>query len=165
MLYELTPHPTIGGDIWYFDNEFDAELVRVLNEQCVRLLDERLEESIEKYRQDPFLQRTHSLISSADLAAFINEMGILKVSLTIGQIESILDTLICDGKIQKVTVASTMVKENDTKSNLYRSIKPIINSSPIVRNPCGLCPVFNDCHDDGVINPTTCIYLNNWLDF
>ena len=165
MLYELTPDETIGGGPWYSGDEFDTEFARVLNEQCARLLDERLEESIQKYPHDPFLQRTHSLISSVDLVAFINEMGIVTVSLTVEQIELILNTLIYDGKIEKVTVASTMVKENERKSNLYRSIKSIISSSPITRNPCGICPVFKDCHDDGVITPMTCIYLNNWLEF
>lgn len=164
MLFELVPDPTITGGPWYSDNEFEAEFVRVLNEQCARLLDERLEESIQKYPHDPFLQRTHSLISSAELVSFINEMGIATVLLTVGEIELILDTLIYDGKIEKVTVAS-MMKENGTKSNLYRSIKSIIISAPIVRTPCGICPIFNDCHDDGLITPSTCIYLNNWLNF
>ncbi len=44
MLYDLTPDPTITGGTWYSDNEFEAEFVRVLNEQCARLLDERLDE-------------------------------------------------------------------------------------------------------------------------
>ncbi len=162
MLFELTPDPTITGGAWYSDNEFEAEFVRVLNEQCARLFDERLEESREKYPHDPFLQRTHSLISSTEVASFINEMGIATVSLTVGDIELILDTLIYDRKIEKI---STMIKETGTKSNLYRSIKPFITSAPIVRNPCGICPVFNDCHDNGLITPSTCIYLNNWLGF
>jgi DNA-directed RNA polymerase III subunit RPC6 len=41
----------------------------------------------------------------------------------------------------------------------------MLDSSPVVRNPCGICPVFKDCHDDGLITPETCIYLNKWLDF
>ncbi|CAF3849780.1 unnamed protein product, partial [Rotaria sp. Silwood1] len=165
MLYELTPDSSITGGTWYSDQEFEAEFVRILNEQCARLLDERLEESIEKFPNDPFLRRTSSLMSSSELASIINQMGIATVTLTAQDIESILYTLICDGKIEKITVALTITDENGPKRNLYRSIKSRINSAPIVRNPCGICPVFNDCHDEGVITPKTCIYLNKWLAF
>ena len=153
MLYELTPDVSVSGDIWMFNNELDEELVRVLIEQCERLLNERLE----KFPNDPFLSRTSSFISSTELASLINDMGFANITLTVQNIESILYILICDGKIEKKTVAPT--------ENLYRSIKSLLDSSPVVRNPCGICPVFNDCHDEGVITPKTCIYLNKWLDF
>ena len=164
MLYEMKPDPTITGGTWYSDHEFEAEFVRVLNEQCARLLDERLVESMEKYPNDPFLQRTSSLVSNAELVTLINDLKVATVSLTIQDIESILYTLICDGKIEKLTVATT-TNESGSKQNFYRSMKPMLDSSPVVRNPCGICPVFKDCHDDGLITPETCIYLNKWLDF
>ena len=163
MLYEMKPDPTITGGTWYSDHEFEAEFVRVLNEQCARLLDERLKESMEKYPNDPFLQRTSSLMSTVELVTLINDLKVATVSLTIQDIESILYTLICDGKIEKTTVATTT--DNESRQNFYRSIKPMLDSSPVVRNPCGICPVFKDCHDDGLITPETCIYLNKWLDF
>ena len=165
MLYETTPDPSLTGGTWYSDQEFEEEFVRILNEQCARLLDERLEESLQKFPNDPYLRRTSSFMSSVELVALINEMGIATVSLTVQDIESILYTLICDGKIEKMTVASTVLGESGSKQNLYRSVKPIIDSAPIIRNPCGICPVFNDCHDEGLITPKTCIYLNKWLDF
>ncbi len=161
MLYEMTPDPSITGGTWYSDHEFEAEFVRVLNEQCARLLDERLDESIQKYPNDPFLRRTSSFMSSIELVTLINDMGVATVSLTVQDIESILNTLIYDGKIEKLSIAN----ENGAKQNLYKSVKPIIDSTPFVRNPCGICPIFNDCHDDGLITPSTCIYLNKWLDF
>ncbi|CAF3694842.1 unnamed protein product [Rotaria sordida] len=155
MLYELTPDPSITGGTWYSDQEFEAEFVRILNEQCARLLDERREESIEKFPNDPFLQRTSSFMSSSELVSIINQMGISTVTLTVQDIESILYTLICDGKIEKMIVASTTMNANGTKQNLYKSIKSMIDSAPIVRNPCGICPIFNDCHDEGLITPKT----------
>ncbi len=83
MLYEITPDPTITGGTWYSDHEFEAEFVRVLNEQCARLLDERLEESEKKFPNDPFVRRTSSFMSSLELVTLINEMGIATVSLTV----------------------------------------------------------------------------------
>jgi DNA-directed RNA polymerase III subunit RPC6 len=165
MLYEMTPDPSITGGTWYSDHEFEAEFVRVLNEQCARLLDERFEESTKKYPHDPFLRRTSSMMSSIELVSLINEMGIATVSLTVQDIESILYTLMYDGKIERTTVSSTNPNDHGGKQNLYRSVKLIIDSAPIVRNPCGICPVFKDCHRDGLITPETCVYLNKWLDF
>ena len=165
MVYEITPDPSITGGTWYSDHEFEAEFVRVLNEQCARLLEERMEESQRKFPNDPFVRRTSSFMSNVELVALINDMGIATVSLTVQDIESILNTLICDGKIEKTTVASTNANEASSKQHLYRSVKPIVDSAPIVRNPCGICPVFKDCHTDGLITPETCVYLNKWLDF
>jgi DNA-directed RNA polymerase III subunit RPC6 len=165
MLYDMTPDPSITGGTWYSEHEFEAEFVRVLNEQCARLLDERLEESIQKYPNDPFLRQTSSSMSNMELVTLINEMKVATVSLTVQDIESILYTLICDGKIEKVPVSLVANNDNGTKQNLYRSVKFMLDSSPVVRNPCGICPVFKDCHDDGLITPETCIYLNKWLDF
>ena len=31
-------------------------------------------------------------------------------------------------------------------------------------NPCGVCPVFDFCNDDGPISPVSCIYYKEWLD-
>lgn len=84
-------------------------------------------------------------------------MGIITDTLTVQDIEPILNTLIYDGKIEKVSMKSN--------ENLYRSINLIIDSNPIIRTPCGICPIFHDCHDEGIINPSTCIYINKWLDF
>ena len=31
--------------------------------------------------------------------------------------------------------------------------------------PCGVCPVFRDCHPGGLISPETCTYFNEWMQF
>lgn len=165
MLFELTPDSKMTGGPWYSHGEFEAELVGILAEQCARLLNERWGKSSETYPNDIILRRTNACLSSAELAASINQMGIATITLTDRDIESILDTLIYDGKIEKIVGNSSMRKENEAKSNLYRSIKPLIESTPIVRNPCGICPVFNDCHDEGLITPSTCIYLTQSFHF
>ena len=165
MLYEMTPDPSITGGTWYSDHEFEAEFVRVLNDQCARLLDERLVESQRRFPNDPVARRNTSFMSSIDLTALVNEMGIATVPLSVQDIESILYTLICDGKVEKTTVAETVTTDLGSKQNMYRSVKSIIESSPVVRNPCGICPVFKDCHEDGLITPKNCAYLNMWLEF
>ena len=41
----------------------------------------------------------------------------------------------------------------------------IPDHSALTSVPCGVCPVFNECHDGGVISPQTCIYYAEWLQF
>ena len=37
--------------------------------------------------------------------------------------------------------------------------------SGFVRSPCGVCPVIQDCGESGLINPSSCQYFKDWLDF
>ncbi|KAI9292460.1 RNA polymerase Rpc34 [Neoconidiobolus thromboides FSU 785] len=39
------------------------------------------------------------------------------------------------------------------------------NTNALTDIPCGTCPVYNQCHPNGQINPNTCEYLKDWLDF
>ncbi|CAF0724630.1 unnamed protein product [Didymodactylos carnosus] len=163
MLFDLTPDPSITGGNWYFGHEFESEFVQVLNEHCYRLLLDKFETT--EHVNDPLIRKNSSYLSSNELVQLINESGISTVLLTVQDIESILYTLICDGKVEKTTIYSSNIDANKQTQNIYRAVKPMIESAAIVRVPCGICPVFRDCHDDGLITPKTCIYLNTWLDF
>ncbi len=77
------------------------------------------------------------------------------MQLRIEDIESILDTLVFDGKVEKT------VKENDQK--FYRAIDPLLPTTGLVRIPCGVCPMMDNCSDVGSINPIKCSYLKDWL--
>jgi len=35
--------------------------------------------------------------------------------------------------------------------------------SAFTSTPCGVCPVFRECREDGLISPATCVYFNEWL--
>jgi DNA-directed RNA polymerase III subunit RPC6 len=62
--------------------------------------------------------------------------------------------------------------DDDKNDNLVlndNNKKKIVKSkgygSSLVRVPCGICPVIDDCYDDGPISPKTCIYMKEWLEF
>jgi len=78
------------------------------------------------------------------------------VELAKEDIESILDTLIYDGKIEKIT------KEEEEKV-FYTVMDPFLKTTGLVQVPCGICPVAKDCSERGSVNPTACIYISNWL--
>jgi RNA polymerase Rpc34 subunit len=39
----------------------------------------------------------------------------------------------------------------------------VIPPNYLTESPCGLCPVASRCCEGGVISPSTCLYMNNWL--
>ncbi|XP_036274750.1 DNA-directed RNA polymerase III subunit RPC6 isoform X3 [Pipistrellus kuhlii] len=130
MLYNLQPDRSVTGGAWYSDQDFESEFVEVLNQQCFK-----------------FLQT--------------------KVELSMEDIETILNTLIYDGKVEMTIIAAKegTVGSVDGHMKLYRAVNPIIPPTGLVRAPCGLCPVFDDCHEGGEISPSNCIYMTEWLDF
>jgi len=84
--------------------------------------------------------------------------GISKISLRQEDIESILDTLIYDGKVERTTVF-----EAGSEVRLYRAIEPLLPTTGLVRIPCGICPVVKFCSQVGAVNPTKCTYLKEWM--
>lgn len=60
-------------------------------------------------------------------------------------IETILNTLIYDGKVEMTIIAAKegTVGSVDGQMRLYRAVSPLIQPTGLVRTPCGLCPVSN----------------------
>lgn len=66
-----------------------------------------------------------------------------QVELSMEDIETILNTLIYDGKVEMTIIAAKegTVGSVDGHMKLYRAVNPIIPPTGLVRAPCGLCPV------------------------
>ncbi|XP_046545138.1 DNA-directed RNA polymerase III subunit RPC6-like [Haliotis rubra] len=163
MLYNLEPDRTVTGGAWYSDQDFEAEFVEVLNQQCYKYLDQKAAQARES-QIDPVAQKNGAFAPSKDVWKYISELGISKVQLSVEDIETILDTLIYDGKVERTLVAAQGTTGDSGQLRLYRAVKPIIQPTGLVRIPCGTCPVFDQCHDGGIVSPQTCVYMKEWLD-
>ncbi|XP_073413544.1 DNA-directed RNA polymerase III subunit RPC6 isoform X2 [Dendrobates tinctorius] len=166
MLYNVQPDRSVTGGAWYSDQDFESEFVEVLNQQCFKFLQTKAEAARDS-KQNPMIQRNSSFASSHEVWKYICELGISKVELSMEDIETILNTLIYDGKVEMTIIAA---KEGtvgcvDGQMKLYRAVNPIIQPAGLVRTPCGLCPVFHDCHEGGEISPSNCIYMTEWLEY
>ncbi|ESO85370.1 hypothetical protein LOTGIDRAFT_183760 [Lottia gigantea] len=159
MLYNLEPDRSVTGGAWYSDQDFESEFVEVLNQQCLKYLQQRAITASEG-KTDPVAQKNGSYASSQEIWKFISQLGISKVQLAVEDIETILDTLIYDGKVERAVLAGN---QTDEQRKLYRSVKPVLETTGLMRMPCGSCPVFDQCHDGGAISPTTCVYMKDWL--
>ncbi|KDR19576.1 DNA-directed RNA polymerase III subunit RPC6 [Zootermopsis nevadensis] len=155
MLYNLEPDRTVTGGAWYCDQDFEAEFVDVLNQQCYRFLHQKLE-ATRDCKGGPIAARNISYASSKDVWKYISELGISKVQLSVEDMETILDTLLYDGKVERCVTTDG--------SHLYRAVESLLPAPGIVRIPCGVCPVLRHCSDVGSVNPKKCVYMKEWLE-
>ncbi|KAK6181593.1 hypothetical protein SNE40_009417 [Patella caerulea] len=158
MLYNLEPDRSVTGGAWYSDQDFESEFVEVLNQQCFKYLQQKAITAAEG-KSDPVAQKNGSYASSSEIWTFISKLGISKVQLAVEDIETILDTLVYDGKVEE----SFLEAQSGDRKRLYRSIKPLIETTGLMRMPCGSCPVVDQCREGGVISPLTCVYMKDWL--
>ncbi|KAF2440086.1 RNA polymerase Rpc34 [Karstenula rhodostoma CBS 690.94] len=89
------------------------------------------------------------------LARYLNESGLLRgKTVRDSDMELLLDMMVMDGTLENVS-AST-----------YRTVIPPINQkyNGFVDAPCGVCPVFDLCSDEGPITGRTCAYFAEWLE-
>ncbi|XP_028398560.1 DNA-directed RNA polymerase III subunit RPC6-like [Dendronephthya gigantea] len=168
MLFNLEPDQSVTGGSWYSDQDFESEFVEVLNQQCFKFLQTKAADA-KKVSSDPFAHKNASYGSSQDILKYITDLGISKVQLSIKDIETILDTLIFDGKLERTIVNDTSAGSSSLgeykQKKLYRAIRPIVSSTGHVRVPCGVCPVVDKCEDGSAISPSTCIYTKEWLEY
>ncbi|KAH0514629.1 Protein transport protein Sec23B [Microtus ochrogaster] len=141
MLYNLQPDRSVTGGAWYSDQDFESEFVEVLNQQCFKFLQTKAETARES-KQNPMIQRNSSFASSHEVWKYICELGISKVELSMEDIETILNTLIYDGKVEMTIIAAKegTVGSVEGQMKLYRAVNPILPPTGLVRAPCGLCP-------------------------
>ena len=66
-----------------------------------------------------------------------------QVQLSVSDIETILDTLLFDGKVEKILVADTTSSRSATsgQKKLFRAVSPLAEPTALVKTPCGVCPV------------------------
>mmetsp|Transcript_13218 Transcript_13218/g.25274 ORF Transcript_13218/g.25274 Transcript_13218/m.25274 type:complete len:292 (+) Transcript_13218:460-1335(+) len=142
MLYELEPSKELTGGAWYTEQEFDAEFISVLREHCLKFILHRGRVTLE------------------DICDFVSNTGMSKVELRPDDVLQVVNTLVFDGMIDAVEEPSI---DNDEEVFYLAATLKIPEQSAFTSIPCGVCPVFHECREDGLISPATCVYFNSWL--
>ncbi|KAG7217993.1 hypothetical protein INR49_008145, partial [Caranx melampygus] len=151
MLYNLQPDRSVTGGAWYSDQDFESEFVEA--------------EAARDSKQSPMVQRNSSFATShesGNTSVSSASARCPQVDLSMDDIETILNTLIYDGKVEMTVIAAKegTVGSVDGQMKLYRGVNAIIQPTGLVKTPCGLCPVFDDCHEGGEISPSNCVYMS-----
>ena len=55
--------------------------------------------------------------------------------------------------------------EDDTDEHFRPAVHQIPTTTAFTSVPCGVCPVFNECREGGVVSPQTCAYFDKWVEF
>ena len=82
--------------------------------------------------------RNSSFLSSKEICQVISDMKILKFNLTVEDIETILNALVFEGKVEKSTTSDGNC---DGQVKMYRTVEQPVPLATITKSPCGVCPV------------------------
>lgn len=183
MLYNVEPDKSVTGGAWYSETEFESEYVDILYDQCYRFIHKRLD-SVEDMK-DIEAKRKMSVLSSAEIKDYIDQLKISRVELSTQDIEMVLETIVYDGLIERVTFgpgecpppvptksrpveeATTSEEEDDIEDvvgrKYYRALNKLIMPAGLMRVPCGQCPSIQECRSNAVISPQKCLYFERWF--
>lgn len=150
MLYHLQPSIDVTGGPWFSDNEFDNEFIQGLSMAIYRYI---YSKTFSEHSNIPYSHKYKDHPSTKQIHHFVQDSQVSKIELSIDDIQSILDSLVYDGKIESIQHDSIL---------LYRAIKQQQSSLSM---PCISCPLFDQCNDFGSITPLKCEYFSRWLRF
>jgi DNA-directed RNA polymerase III subunit RPC6 len=94
--------------------------------------------------------------TAASVADWLNSKEILKGKFVReDDMEQLLEMMVLDNRLEKISGTNyrTVLSAIDTK--VYNGF---------VDAPCGNCPVFDLCGDEGEISARTCVYFGQWLE-
>lgn len=141
MLANLEPSREVTGGVWYTGTDFNTNLIAELQREACQYI---------------LLKKQCTV---ADVLDHVRKKGLsAEIDLRGEDMQSIIDTLIYDGLVDR---------SFDVRSGTY-TYKPMNALTPenaFSEIPCSTCPVFDQCTDNGDINPQSCIYLRQWIEF
>mmetsp|Transcript_7062 Transcript_7062/g.23398 ORF Transcript_7062/g.23398 Transcript_7062/m.23398 type:complete len:287 (+) Transcript_7062:1175-2035(+) len=146
MLFDVEPSREVTGGAWYTEHEFDSEFIDGLRQACLQYITDHSETG-----------------ATLDLLCKVCA-NVSNVALKQDEVLQIVNTLVYDG-----TVDVSEQEDEEAMCTGTLVYKPAALAPPdysyFTNVPCGVCPVFNDCSDDGLITPRTCTYFDQHLNF
>eukprot|EP00658_Telonema_sp_P-2_P066972 TRINITY_DN5592_c0_g1_i2.p1 TRINITY_DN5592_c0_g1~~TRINITY_DN5592_c0_g1_i2.p1 ORF type:complete len:325 (-),score=107.02 TRINITY_DN5592_c0_g1_i2:370-1344(-) len=146
MLAELDPPESVTGWPWHAeDGMLNVDFINKLRECIIQLV-------AHKQRATLGDMHKHVTVSGIDHSAELSQQ----------HVSCILEVLMNDNKVE--TVPSELATGS---GQMYRPARLNTDSigEGVMAMPCGVCPVAKQCKVGGLISPTSCEYLDKWLDF
>lgn len=151
MLSEIEPSTEITGGIWYSELEFNKQLIDTLCEKCIEFI------------------RKKNTATRKEITLHIRSLGMLQGAIKEEEVQSILNILQFDDKIEVVKnrieiIESALSAGNKAIFNKTYKVKKRYEPEVVLLSvPCTYCPLIKECYPDGVISPNTCLYFKEWL--
>ncbi|EYU32313.1 hypothetical protein ABFS82_10G105300 [Erythranthe guttata] len=153
MSVEFEPSKEISGGEWYSNGALDKELIKAVQDMCLRFLRAQKVTTIEGVHNDLKKSRVLTFEPSREqvvdiLNSMVLDNNIIEVkSSGLGDYHSIPIGTVC----YRVASGAGVAKGGPKKGG-FASI------------PCGACPRISVCTPDGPISPATCVYYTKWLN-
>jgi len=94
--------------------------------------------------------------TAASISAWIMSKDILRdKEVREDDMEQLLEMMVLDGRLEKISGTSYRTAMTATDVQVFNGF---------VDAPCGNCPVFDLCGDEGAISARTCVYFGEWLN-
>lgn len=193
MLSKLQPPEHVTGGPFHTDGVLDEEFVYQMSRWTERYIIGRswwfaplpeskkkssskqlTQEQIDQMKADTFQRRSHGRDRATSMRPFpvgysgyptlaevtraINDSGLSGIVMKESEMKQLLDNLCWDGLLEKVR-----------NGKAYRAVRSVPGLEGVslengfTESPCGRCPVFDLCEDDGPVNARTCEYFQDWL--
>jgi len=140
MAYDLVPTREVSGGPWYTDQEFDHEFV----------------EGIKRFVTKFVAEKRHATLG--EIHGALAKSRISTVPLAPSDVELVVDTLICDARLEHMYLRTA-----SSRALHYKIAKPAVDVSWVNQIPTGACP-WPRCAPDGRHTAACCSYLEKWLD-
>lgn len=140
ILAELEASQSHTGGPWYGDDqEFDQEFIEAVYGFSKSFIEGR------------------NYVTVEEVTKFVAESGICNEPLADADMQKLMMTMLHDGQIERC------VGDDEMGTEYYTVAKSLPLSSAHTEQPCFHCPVVADCKTGGVISPTSCAYMDDWL--
>eukprot|EP01132_Coremiostelium_polycephalum_P002176 gene2176-2679_t len=147
MLYNMEPsREIVGGSLYGSDMNFDGQTIHILKMHIKTYL-------TNKGAADLSEIMTYLKKQSVECNLDLNQDDILALT----------ETLIYDGEIEEMKDTRLGSIVGKRLGVLYKPTRTKIPPNSFCAMPCGNCPVFDLCSDDGDISPKRCIYFTEYL--
>lgn len=193
MLAKLQPSEDVTGGPFHTDGILDEEFVHQMSLWTKKYIIGRswwqpprpesmrkktsskiTQEEAEQMRAESLRQRGHGRDRSkamlpypagyngyptvSDITRAINDSGLSGVVMKESEMKQLLDILCWDGQLETVR-----------NGKAYRAVRVVDGEDGVslqnglTESPCGRCPVFDLCEEDGPVNARSCEYFREWL--
>ena len=162
MLFDVEPSLEITGGPWFSENELDVEFIEGLAIACYKFIASRSTAS--NGNPESLLPVGYSGYATLEqIHTFITVSGITNVEIGISDLEFVVNTLVYDGKIEKVFPMHRS-KGTVTQFKLIKGATALgLFENPLAKSPCGVCPLVAQCSLAGPITPLKCQYYAEWI--
>ncbi|KAF7233695.1 hypothetical protein EG68_11417 [Paragonimus skrjabini miyazakii] len=167
LLIDLQPSEKLAANTLFAgESGVDGEFVAMLRTACLKYLQDKT--SIASNIVDPLERRNASYVSVEEMHRFISSAKICMVSMTLHDVQCVLDALKYGGELESRMVSELGARSSESAASanmLYRLSPQPASTAGLAHLPCTVCVCRKDCRPGGSINPENCKLFDAFLEF